>query len=584
MAEQPEKWTLDGFIAHFIEINEKMKNRSFAFLLGAGASKASGIPTGAELVEAWLQELRLLFDTDPGSRPMKDWATPEALGIPKFDHQRAPAFYPQVFERRFRYDREHGYAYLEDIMEGKEPSFGYSILAQILARTRHSVVITTNFDDLVSESLLTFTGKRALVCGHESLTGFIATKMRRPVVAKIHRDLLLAPKNDPDATSALAPGWEQALRTLLKQYQLVVIGYGGNDGSLMDLLEKLEPSELLGRILWCYRESDGSPDQRVLKLLTDKHGVMIPICGFDELMLLLGIKLGYGLLADEIQNQATKRAAAYRKSFEEIERRVSKAGVGEGTDVSGAVSRLAEMEPGWWGWTLRARHESDPAKREQIYRSGLQQFPNSAELAFTFADFLTDVRKNHDEAERLYRRALKLAPDHPQIIGSFAAFLTGVRKNYDEAERLYRRALELAPDDANILGNFGAFLLVQGRISEAKDLAERAWAWHAHAGDARQGAAAGALYRGLIARIEQKDDSPALARLKTMLSRGFQRSSWSFDGVLAVAAGKLSEDENKLYAALAAAILDADRVADLEGFERWKDITPIALDVPWPKE
>jgi len=75
-----------------------------------------------------------------------------------------------------------------------------------------------------------------------------------------------------------------------------------------------------------------------------------------------------------------------------------------------------------------------------------------------------------------------------------------------------------------------------------------------------------------------------LARLRTMLLRGFEREDWSFDDVLAAASGKLSEEDNKLYAALAAAILDANRVADLEGFDRWKQIAPVALEVPWPKE
>ena len=38
-------------------------------------------------------------------------------------------------------------------MTDKEPSFGYSVLAQILAGTRHNVVITTNFDNLVVDAL-----------------------------------------------------------------------------------------------------------------------------------------------------------------------------------------------------------------------------------------------------------------------------------------------------------------------------------------------------------------------------------------------------------------------------------------------
>ena len=57
-------------------------------------------------------------------------------------------------------------------MERAEPSFGYSVLAKILAETRHRVVITTNFDNLVADALSLYTSKHPLVCGHESLSIF----------------------------------------------------------------------------------------------------------------------------------------------------------------------------------------------------------------------------------------------------------------------------------------------------------------------------------------------------------------------------------------------------------------------------
>jgi hypothetical protein len=318
MAGQPEKWTLDGFLSHFIEIHNNMQDRSVAFLLGAGASKPSGIPTGAELVESWLNELHERHEPDRKSHPLDKWATADALEIPKFEYSRAAAFYPQVFERRFRDDRDAGYAYLEKIMESAEPSFGYSVLAQVLVKTRHSVVITTNFDDLVADALPMFAHRRPLVCGHESLTGFIRPQMRRPLVAKIHRDLLLEPKNDSAGVSELGEGWKEALQKLLEHYVIIAIGYGGNDGSLMGLLEQIEPKGLAGKILWCYRENSNGPDQRVLNLLIAKKGIMIPIAGFDELMLLLNERLGFALQAEEIEKQAKGRADVYRKSFQEI--------------------------------------------------------------------------------------------------------------------------------------------------------------------------------------------------------------------------------------------------------------------------
>ena len=77
---------------------------------------------------------------------------PENIGISGFDYKHAATFYRQVFERRFGDDPEEGYAHLEAIMESKEPSFGYSVLAQILTKTRHRVVITWKPHGLFGEA------------------------------------------------------------------------------------------------------------------------------------------------------------------------------------------------------------------------------------------------------------------------------------------------------------------------------------------------------------------------------------------------------------------------------------------------
>jgi Tfp pilus assembly protein PilF len=310
---------------------------------------------------------------------------------------------------------------------------------------------------------------------------------------------------------------------------------------------------------------------------------MVPIDGFDELMLEVGNRLQFGLLDDEIEKQAKNRAKAYREQFEKLVKPGEPPLASESAkDVRRAVERLVETQSGWWGWELKARAEPDPEKREQIYRSGLKEFRKNPELMCSFANLLAGVRKNHDEAERLYRRALEIEPDNAIVMAYFATFLSRVRKNYDEAERLHRRVLELEPESANGMANSAAFLLARGRISEAKDQAARAWPLCARQGV--QAAAEVALYRGLMSRMEKKDDSAALGRLKTLLARGFGRGAWSFDDVLAEAANTLSGDDARLYAALAAAILDPGKVAELGEFPRWKALAPIALDTPWPED
>src|SRR5262249_14746433 len=160
---------------------------------------------------------------------LQEWATPENLGIVGFKYEQRASFYPRVYQRRFRDYPDEGFAYLESVMSGKDPSPGYSILARALAADppRHNIVVTTNFDNLVADALSIYTDTYPFVCGHESLTGFLRVAMRRPLICKIHRDLLLAPQNDPRSLKRLHDAWGMALRVLFGHYTPLVIGYGG---------------------------------------------------------------------------------------------------------------------------------------------------------------------------------------------------------------------------------------------------------------------------------------------------------------------------------------------------------------------
>ncbi len=121
------------------------------------------------------------------------------------------------------------------------------MLAQILGETRNKVVVTTNFDNLVVDALSIYTTATPLICGHESLAGFIRTKPSRPQVVKVHRDLFYAPKNANDELGELPPPFADALKSLFATHVPIVIGYGGNDGSLMRVFEEM-PSGMLSQL------------------------------------------------------------------------------------------------------------------------------------------------------------------------------------------------------------------------------------------------------------------------------------------------------------------------------------------------
>jgi Tfp pilus assembly protein PilF len=453
--------TVQGFLSEFVRQDKNMPDRPFCWILGSGASVQSGIPTGGKLAMDWLKELHELEDFQ--NQPLEKWATEKNLGIKGFKFESAANFYPWIYQRRFHDDPDAGYAFLEKAMDAAEPSYGYSVLAQIMAGTTHKAAITTNFDNLIADALAIYTDAFPLVCGHESLTGYIRAKLRRPLVAKIHRDLLLNPLSEPGEIAKLSDGWECALKLILNSYMPIVIGYGGNDGSLMGFLKMIEP--LNGGIYWCHRAGK-EPGKEICEVVEKHHGRLVPIAGFDELMLQLWEKLKLESPIKLATAAHEKRVREFQNQFEALNKKLKEPAGDKAAEAArapvreaaaAAVERLTK-EKDWWAWQLKADAEPNPKEREKIFRDGLKDFPESAELTGTFALFMTNVRKNYDEAERLYRKALDLDPKDAPNNGNFGNFMKNVRKDNDAAEQFYRKALELDPTNVHSMGSLANFM------------------------------------------------------------------------------------------------------------------------------
>lgn len=461
-------------MSQFVRQHETMPDRPFCWILGSGASVQSGIPTGGTLVMQWLKELHELEDFE--NQPLEKWATEKNLGIKGFKFENAASFYPWIYQRRYHDDPDSGYAFLEKAMDAAEPSYGYSVLAQIMADTQHKIAITTNFDSLIGDALAIYTDAFPLVCGHESLTGYIRANLRRPLIAKIHRDLLLNPLNEPGELEQLPEGWERALKLILNSYTPIVVGYGGNDGSLMRFLETLEP--IKGGVFWCPLVGN-EPTPEIHKVVERHHGRLVPVAGFDELMLQLWEKLELESPIKKAQAAHEKRVRDFQNQFEALNKKLKEPAENKAAEAArapvrkaaaAAVERLTK-EKDWWAWELKARAEADPEKIRAIYREGLKDFPKSANLTGNFAFFLHHNSKDYDKAERFYRKALKLDPKHANNTGNFAVFVEEIRKDYDEAERLYHKALELDPKHADHIGNYAYFLeRIRGNYDEAEQL------------------------------------------------------------------------------------------------------------------
>lgn len=462
-------WTLDGVLDEVARIHRTMNDRQFAFILGAGASVTSGIPTGGQLASKWLRDVHLRECLD--GRLIDEWLPNSGIAEGNISLKNAAEFYSNIFERRFDGDRESGYAELEVAMEGKSPSLGYSLLAEIIQKTRHKVVVTTNFDNLVADALAMHAHQSPLVVAHESLAGFVRPQLRRPLVAKIHRDLYLNPINDTAGVSTLEKGWKIALRKLFQYFTPIVVGYGGNDGSLMNMLLDLDSNDIAGRMIWCQREGDAVPS-RVEETLVKHKGILVKISGFDEFMLQLAAKLvddfDVAAIAERTAKLGQERADRYREQAGRLQES-SAQGTPAEQQAGEVLKNSMRSDQDWWAWQMRANAALGVEAKLQVFQDGLRALPNSAQMHEAYAKFLSQTAGDAEAADTAYRKSLAIDPSNASAAGGYALFLKLRRKDVKNAGEWFKRALKLDPENVGTTVNYANYLAEQREDIVAAD-------------------------------------------------------------------------------------------------------------------
>lgn len=430
--------------------DKRKGKKKFCFILGSGASVESGIPTGITLIKQWMKELlematvddicnieatiklkkKLKFDFRNDILPK--WENKEVLGS---------EYYFDVYSLRFYPDPTDGYYFYEEKFSKAVPSFGYNALAQILADSLGSnLVITTNFDSLVEDALFIYTDKKPLVINHEALAGYAADfSIDRPVIAKVHRGLLFDPLNTPEETDELKGRWAEILGSVFKYYTPVVIGYGGGDESLMRCLEDPDVKMENG-IYWCYREKSGLPDERILKLITDKNGLLVRTAGFDSVMLALGNALVPKEIepqnvGDYLKKQCDDRVDGYENHYNELMKESLE------KDKSGKSKPESESEREFKEDTkeLDKRVEDTEKSKPKDELTAWDYFRKGNRAIFE--------EKDYNKAIDNFNMAIKLNPEYAETF-FFRGYAYDNLKKYDKAIENYSIAIKLNPEYA----------------------------------------------------------------------------------------------------------------------------------------
>lgn len=263
------------------------KTANYSLLLGAGASISSGIRSGKELIDVWKKEI--VNDETNGSykdNPDDYFRTED---VTWYDETNP---YASLFEHRFDLQRQRR-AFVEKEVAGKSPSIGYAYLVSLIENNFFNTVFTTNFDDLLNEAFYNFSQIRPIVCAQDSSISGITVTSSRPKIIKLHGDYLFENiKTTIRETESLEENMKQKFQEFAKDYGLIVIGYAGNDRSIMDVLSTLlrRDDYFKNGIYWCIKKGD-EPSQELKRLLWKDRVFFVEIDGFDELMSEINDKL-----------------------------------------------------------------------------------------------------------------------------------------------------------------------------------------------------------------------------------------------------------------------------------------------------
>lgn len=274
MEQMHNKRNIDHLVNLIITRNQEIPN--FALLLGSGASSNSRVKTAREMIDTWRIQL---YERSGSKMSFERWLRRQSWYESNDE-------YSLLFELVCDQPSQRR-VYIEECLKNARPSWGYVYLTNLMKNDYVDVVLTTNFDDLISEACFLFSEElRPIVCAHDSAISGIRVRSKRPKIIKLHGDFLYDNiKNTVRELETLEENMKRKIMQFAQEYGLVVVGYSGRDRSVMDVLEMLVRSEeyLKQGIYWCVREGE-EIGKRLRSLLRKDRVYLVEIPGFDEFM------------------------------------------------------------------------------------------------------------------------------------------------------------------------------------------------------------------------------------------------------------------------------------------------------------
>lgn len=224
-----------------------------AWLLGAGASAAAGVPTGWDLIGDFKKRLYCaaigysLREVDLGDPLWSARVNSRFDGQNGFPPAGHPSEYAVAFEAAYPNARDRR-TVVEEMSKRGNPSFGHRVLGALISSGRTRCLFTTNFDDLVERAAMTADDlveparRLPLTVGALDQAERAERCVRDgswPLLVKLHGDFHSEHlMNTVEELQRQDGRLRRVVARALSQFGLFVVGYSGRDDSVMEVLDE----------------------------------------------------------------------------------------------------------------------------------------------------------------------------------------------------------------------------------------------------------------------------------------------------------------------------------------------------------
>jgi Tfp pilus assembly protein PilF len=433
------------------EIAHKIKNCSedggkrcndarFAVFLGAGASFQAEIKTAGQMMSEFRREiLKRDCPEITDKKKQEEWLDKNILGKGEGNE------YSKLFER-FERTRTGRQKYISKLIKDKIPTFGYAMLASIIARGFINTILTTNFDDLIFIACNKFTGVRPVIYAY----GIMATEMKfsspHTKILKMHGDYLYSTLANTEKEMTLYnqdPNMKAQVAHALNEYELIVFGYSGSDDSVMNILENYPDGK---ELYWCHWSKE-LPSLRALELLHKKDGTLVAIEGFDDAMYDIYKIVDFEL--DEVLASYEERRNEIRRFIDIFREKYPNTIIEESIQETKQPEPKSKKEPSTWFEYFEAGYQANENKdfttAEKMYRKAIKLNQKSA-AAYSNLGFSLKNTNRLVEAEKMYRKAIEMNPNLARTYNNLGNLLVKDANRFDEAEEMFQKAIQINPN------------------------------------------------------------------------------------------------------------------------------------------